>query len=268
MSATPPVVLTVAGSDPSGGAGIQADLKTIHAHGGYGAAVSTLLTVQNTHGVEQVEHLSADLIRSQLANLLGDLEPRAAKTGALGSRSTAHVLGSIMAQTDFPWVVDPVWLPTRGHPLAKGDVIEAYKEAILPRAALLTPNTVEAGLLTEMPVRSLDEAREAAKRIVELGTRTVLIKGGHFEGEDRGTDVLLHDGAITELPATELLEGRFHGTGCALSAAIATRLAFGDDMPTAVTTAKSWLTGALRAAFPVGKGALPVNHLWPVDDKP
>ena len=268
MSGTPPVVLTVAGSDPSGGAGIQADLKTIHTHGGYGAAVSTLLTVQNTHGVEQVEHLSADFIRSQLANLLGDVEPRAAKTGALGTRSTAHVLGSIMAQTDFPWVVDPIWLPTQGHPLAKGDIIEAYKETILPRAALVTPNTVEAGLLTDMPVRSLEEAREAAQRIVELGTPTVLIKGGHLEGEDRGTDLLLHDGAITELPATELLEGRFHGTGCALSAAIATRLAFGDDIPTAVATAKTWLTGALRAAFAVGKGALPVNHLWPVDAKP
>lgn len=268
MSGAPPVVLTVAGSDPSGGAGLQGDLKTIHQHGGYGAAVPTLITVQNTHGVEDVEHLPADLVRSQLANLLGDLEPRAAKTGALGSRGIVHVLGSIMAQTDFPWVVDPVWLPTRGHPLAKGDIVDAYKEAILPKAALLTPNAQEAGLLAEMPVRSLADARAAARRIRELGAKAVLVKGGHLEGEDRGTDLLLVDDELFELAPSDVLTGRFHGTGCALSAAIATRLAFGHDIRSAVETAKSWLTGALRHAQPAGKGAWSVNHLWPVGEKP
>lgn len=268
MSGTPPVVLTVAGSDPSGGAGLQADLKTIHQHGGCGAAVPTLITVQNTRGVEAVELLSPDLVHAQLRNLLDDLQPQAAKTGALGTPATARVVGSVMAETEFPWVVDPVWLPSRGRPLAKGDVVKAYKEAVLPRAALVTPNVQEAALLSEVVVRTVADAREAAERITKLGAPSVLIKGGHLEGAVRGTDVLLHDGAITELPAADFVPGRFHGTGCALSAAIATRLARGDDIPSAVAIAKAWLTQALRESFSVGQGALPVNHLWPVRDKP
>ena len=268
MSDTPPVVLTVAGSDPSGGAGVQADLKTIHQHGAYGAAVPTLITVQNTEGVEEVELLSPDLVRGQLSGLLGDVEVAAAKTGALGSPGVAHVVGSFMKETRFPWVVDPVWLPTRGRPLSKGDIVEAYKEAVVPRAALVTPNVQEAALLAEMAVRSLADAREAAERIARLGASAVLVKGGHLEGSARGTDVLLHDGEVIELPPAEIVAGRFHGTGCALSAAIATRLALGQDIPAAVEGAKAWLTGALAHAFAVGKGAKPVNHFWPMDAKP
>ena len=268
MSDAPPAVLTVAGSDPSGGAGVQADLKTIQQHGGYGAAVPTLITVQNTEGVEEVELLSPDLVRAQLSSLLGDVELAAAKTGALGSPAVAHVVGSFMKETRFPWVVDPVWLPTRGRPLSKGDIVEAYKEVLVPRAALVTPNAQEAALLAEMAVRSLADAREAAERIARLGASAVLVKGGHLEGSARGTDVLLHDGEVTELPPTEIVAGRFHGTGCALSAAIATRLALGQDIPAAVEGAKAWLTGALAHAFAVGKGAKPVNHFWPMDAKP
>jgi hydroxymethylpyrimidine/phosphomethylpyrimidine kinase len=268
MSDAPPAVLTVAGSDPSGGAGVQADLKTIQQHGGYGAAVPTLITVQNTEGVEEVELLSPDLVRAQLSSLLGDVELSAAKTGALGSPAVAHVVGSFMRETRFPWVVDPVWLPTRGKPLSKGDIVEAYKEVLVPRAALVTPNAQEAALLAEMAVRSLADAREAAERIARLGASAVLVKGGHLEGSARGTDVLLHDGEVTELPPTEIVAGRFHGTGCALSAAIATRLALGQDIPAAVEGAKAWLTGALAHAFAVGKGAKPVNHFWPMDAKP
>ena len=268
MTDAPPVVLTVAGSDPSGGAGLQADLKTIHQHGGYGAAVPTLITVQSTEGVAQVEFLSPDLVRAQVGSLLADLELVAAKTGALGSPAVAHVMGSLMEQTRFPWVVDPVWLPTRGTPLAKGDVVGAYKEAVIPRAALVTPNAQEAALLAEMPVRRLEDAREAAERIAALGVEAVLIKGGHLEGSARGTDVLLHEGVLTELAPAEVVLGRFHGTGCALSAAIATRLALGHEVLAAVEGAKAWLTGALAHAFAVGRGAIPVNHSWPLDDKP
>ena len=268
MSDAPPVVLTVAGSDPSGGAGVQADLKTIHQHGGYGTAVPTLITVQNTDGVEEVELLSPDLVRAQLASLLADVEPAAAKSGALGSPAVAHVLGAFMEETPFPWVVDPVWLPTRGKPLSRGDVVEAYKDAVIPRAALVTPNAQEAGLLAEVPVRSLEDARDAAERIAVLGARAVLVKGGHLEGSDRGTDLLLYEGKVSELPALEVVPGRFHGTGCALSAAIATRLASGEDLPAAVEGAKAWLTGALAHAFAVGRGAKPVNHFWPLDAKP
>lgn len=268
MTGAPPIVLTVAGSDPSGGAGLQADLKTMHQHGVYGAAVPTLLTVQTTDEVKSVDLLSADLVRAQLAALLLDLEPAAAKTGALGSPAVAKVLASIMAESRFPWIVDPVWLPTRGRPLSRGDIVEAYKDAILPHAALLTPNTQEAALLVEMPVRSLEDAHVAVARIAELGPAAVLLKGGHLEGPDRGTDLLYYEGRATELPAAELVPGRFHGTGCALSAAIASRLALGDDIPSAVQGAKAWIGAALAQAFSVGKGARPVNHLCPLARKP
>ena len=268
MTVAPPTVLTVAGSDPSGGAGLQADLKTIHQHGAYGAAVPTLITGQDSLEVGRVELLSAELVLAQLSAVLSDLEPVAAKAGALGSPEVARALGSIMEETRFGWVVDPVWLPTRGMPLSKGDMVSAYRDAVIPRAALVTPNVQEAALLAGVPVRSLEGAREAAKRIAALGAQAVLVKGGHLEGSARGTDVLLHEGEVTELAATEVVSGRFHGTGCALSAAIATRLAFGQPTPAAVEGAKAWLTGALAHAFAVGRGAKPVNHFWPLDDKP
>jgi len=268
MTEAPPIVLTVAGSDPSGGAGLQADLKVIQRHGAYGAAVPTLITVQDSLEVRQVELLPADLVRAQLSAVLSDLEPAAAKAGALGSPEVAQVLGSIMEKTRFSWVVDPVWLPSRGAPLSKGDMVAAYKDAIIPHAELLTPNANEAALLAEMPVRSLDDARKAAERIAGLGAAAVLIKGGHLEGADRGTDLLLHDGELSVLRTAAIVPGRFHGTGCVLSAAIASRLAFGADLPAAVDGAKAWLAGAIAHAFAVGKGAKPVNHLWPLDEKP
>lgn len=268
MTSAPPIVLTVAGSDPSGGAGLQADLKTIQQHGAYGAAVATLITAQNTEEVGAVELLSTDLVRKQLTSVLADLEPAAAKTGALGTPEVARLLGSVMDKTRFGWVVDPVWLPSRGRPLSKGAVVEAYKDAVIPHAALVTPNAQEASLLAEMPVRSIEDAHDAAERIAALGAAAVLVKGGHLEGSARGTDLLLHRGEVSVLRAAELVPGRFHGTGCALSAAIASRLAFGEDIPTAVDGAKAWLSAALAHAFAVGKGAMPVNHLWPLDGKP
>jgi hydroxymethylpyrimidine/phosphomethylpyrimidine kinase len=268
MSDAPPIVLTVAGSDPSGGAGLQADLKTIHQHGCYGAGVPTLLTVQSTGGVAGVELLSAESVGAQLRCLLDDVKPAAAKAGALGSPEVAELLGAIMEETPFPWVVDPVWRPSRGRPISRGSIVEAYKGSVIPRAALVTPNAQEASLLAEMPVRSLDDAEEASERIAALGAGAVLIKGGHLEGDDRGTDLLRHDGGVTRLAANRVVPGRFHGTGCALSAAIASRLAHGDELASAVRGAKGWLTGALVHAFSVGKGAIPVNHLWDVDPKP
>jgi hydroxymethylpyrimidine/phosphomethylpyrimidine kinase len=261
-------VLTVAGSDPSGGAGLQADLKTIHQHGAYGAAVATLITAQNTRGVERVEVLSAELVRVQLDSLLDDMAPRAAKTGALGSRDIVREVGLVAEAASFPWVVDPVWAPSRGQALSTGDLADAFRKYLMPHATLVTPNAEEASRLADMPVRTLDEAAAAASRIASFGAKAVLVTGGHLEGAARGTDVLFYEGAVRELPAGMVVEGDFHGTGCALSAAIASRLAFGDDIPTAVACAKVWLEGALAHAFAVGKGAKPVNHLWDVGSKP
>lgn len=268
MTTVPPIVLTVAGSDPSGGAGLQADLKTFHQHGAYGMAVPTCLTVQSTRGVSDVEALAPSLVKAQLDTLLEDLAPKAAKTGALGSADTARVVGAIMAETELPWVVDPVWRPTQGRPLAQGDIVEAYREAVIPRAALLTPNVEEAGLLTGMPIRDLREARQAAERLLELGAGAVLLKGGHLEGAARGTDVLALGSGLHELRAERVVDGSFHGTGCALSASIAARLALGADLHTAVAGAKRWLGGALAHALSLGKGAKLVNHLWPLPDEP
>lgn len=268
MTETPPIVLSVAGSDPSGGAGLQADLKTIQQHGGYGAAVPTLLTVQSTGGVAGVDLLSGESVDAQLRCLLEDVTPAAAKTGALGSPEVAAVVGATIARTSFPWVVDPVWLPSRGRPIAQGSIVEAYKACVIPHATLVTPNAKEASLLAELPVRSADDAEKAARRIASLGARAVLIKGGHLEGSDAAIDVLLDSGRVTRLVPDRLVAGSFHGTGCALSAAIATRLAHGEELTSAVRAAKAWLTGALANAFSIGKGAMPVNHLWPVEQKP
>ena len=263
-----PIVLTVAGSDPSGGAGLQADLKTIHRHGAYGTAVATLITAQNTCGVERVEVLSAELVRVQLDSLLDDMVPRAAKTGALGSPDIVRDVAAVVAETSFPWVVDPVWAPSRGQPLSTGDLADVFREHLIPHASLVTPNAVEASQLADMPIRTLEEAGVAASRIASLGAKAVLVTGGHLEGAARGTDVLFCEGTGRELPAGLVVEGDFHGTGCALSAAIASRLAFGDEIPTAVARAKVWLEGALAHALSVGKGAKPVNHLWDVGSKP
>ena len=268
MSDAPPIVLTVAGSDPSGGAGLQADLKTIHQHGCYGVAVPTLLTVQSTGGVAGVELLRGETVEAQLQCLFEDVTPAAAKTGALGSAAVMEVVGAAMKSSSYAWVVDPVWLPSRGRPLSEGSVVEAYKAHLLPHAALVTPNAKEASLLAEVPVRSAADAEAAARRIAALGARAVLVKGGHLEGDDRAIDTLLHDGEVLRLPAERVVPGDFHGTGCALSAAVASRLARGEDLVSAVRAAKAWLGGALAHAFAVGKGAVPVNHLWPVDPKP
>ena len=165
-------------------------------------------------------------------------------------------------------MVDTVWLPSRGTPLSRGDVIDAYREVIIPLATLVTPNAQEAALLAEQPVRSLEEARRAAESIAVLGARAVLVKGGHLEGDARGTDILFLEGEHHQLSSTDVVPGRFHGTGCALSAAIATHLAFDEGIQPSVTQAKTWLTAGLRHAFAVGKDALPVNHLWAVEDEP
>lgn len=261
----PPVVLTIAGSDPSGGAGIQADLKTIHRHGGYGASVLTVLTMQNTQGVTRAEAVPHDVVRDQLRSVLTDLAPAAVKTGALGSAAVVREVGEVARRSEVPWVVDPVSLPSRGVPLGDGLLAEALAAELLPHATLVTPNAREAAELAGFPVETLADANRAAEQIAALGCRSVLVTGGHFAGDTRGTDLLWDTGRAFELPPSQVLAGEFHGTGCALSAAIATRLARGEPLPEAVKRSKAWLESALATAFPVGAGAKPVNHLAPLD---
>lgn len=257
------VALTIAGSDPSGGAGIQADLKTFHQHGVYGAAVVTLLTVQNTRGVTAVEVMRPELVRDQIVAVVDDVPPRAAKTGALGSAAVVRAVAELAARFAFPLVVDPVMISKHGAPLLDDDAARALREELLPRATLITPNAPEASALSGIDVRNRESARQAAHVIAQLGARAVLVKGGHLAGE-QAIDVLLVDGEVHELSASRVETRHTHGTGCTYAAAITARLARGEAILPAVTLAKRWLTDALRGAPGLGGGIGPVNHFAPV----
>ncbi|MCU1261887.1 MAG: phosphomethylpyrimidine kinase [Bryobacterales bacterium] len=249
-----PVALTIAGSDPSGGAGLQADLKIFHQFGVYGQAVATLLTVQNTLGVQRVETLPAELVIDQLSALLEDFPPNAAKTGALGSAEIVQALASAAERFGFPLVVDPVMLSKGGAALGTMNL-----RALIPHAALITPNLSEAAALSGFPVDSVSDMRRAAAALHDLGARAVLVKGGHLEGE-QAIDVLLYEGRYSEFPAPRIETPHTHGTGCAYSAAITALLACGLVLPKAVERAKAFVTAAIRTNPGLGLGAGPLNH--------
>ena len=257
-----PVALTIAGSDPSGGAGIQADLKTFHQHRTYGASVVTLLTVQNTRGVTRVHHMPVDLVLAQLDAVASDIPPLAAKTGALGTAPLVEALARAARGFAFPLVVDPVMISKHGAPLLDAPAVAALRRDLLPRASLITPNAHEAAALSGREVRDLAGARDAARAIADLGAAAVLVKGGHIEGPP--IDVLWAGGELIELPAERVATRHTHGTGCTYSAAITARLARGEPLLEAVRGAKAWLTEALRRAPGLGAGVGPVDHLTPV----
>ncbi len=252
------VALTIAGSDPSGGAGIQADLKTFHKHGVYGMSVVTLLTVQNTVEVKAVEVLPASFVMSQLRTVLEDIRPAAAKTGALGNSDVIEALADAAASFDFPLVVDPVMISKHGAPLLKDLARSALKERLLPRAFLVTPNLHEASLLSGMPVTDTASMEEAARRIEALGPKAVLVKGGHLEAE--AVDILFSEGKMTRFSAPRINTRHTHGTGCTYSAAITAELARGRPLPVAVACAKKFITRAIETNPGLGHGCGPVNH--------
>mgnify|MGYP001585072046 CR=1 FL=1 len=253
--------LTIAGSDPSGGAGLQADLKTFHQHGVYGMAAVSLLTVQNTLGVLRVEIMSPDLLREQVEAVLADIPPAAVKTGALGSAALIEVVATLRLRV--PLVVDPVMVSKHGHPLLAEAAQEALRSKLLPVTTLLTPNTQEAQVLLGRPVDTLARAQEAAAALALLGPKAVLVKGGHLSGPD-AVDVLFYDGRTVHVSAPRIDAKHTHGTGCAYSAAITSRLAMGQTLEDAVRGAKAWLTSALGSAPGLGHGVGPINHHAPV----
>jgi hydroxymethylpyrimidine/phosphomethylpyrimidine kinase len=253
-----PVALTIAGSDPSGGAGIQADLKTFHQFGVYGEAVVTLLTVQNTVRVSRVECLSAELVVDQIRAVVEDIRPMAAKTGALGGRAIVEAVAEIAVEFDFPLVVDPVMISKHGAPLMAEDAREAVREKLLPRAYLLTPNLAEAEALAGFAIRDVSGMRRAAEALARRGARAVLVKGGHLEGA--AVDVLYQDGVWHEFTAPRIDTPHTHGTGCTYSAAITAGLARGATLLEAVSRAKAYITEAIRTAPQLGSGSGPVNH--------
>ncbi len=253
-----PVALTIAGSDPSGGAGIQADLKTFHQFGVYGEAVITLITVQNTMAVSRVEILAADLVADQLEAVLADIPPAAAKTGALGSPQVIERVAALAAQFRFPLVVDPVMISKHGAALMTESAQRVLRERLLPRAFLVTPNLAEAEALTGRSITDVAAMREAGRRIRQLGAANVLVKGGHLAGT--AVDVLVTAGGVEELESARIETRHTHGTGCTYSAAITAELAKGSSLVSAVRRAKSFITEAIRTNPGFGRGSGPVNH--------
>ena len=253
-----PVALTIAGSDPSGGAGIQADLKTFHQFGVYGEAVITLLTVQNTRRVSRVECLDPQLVVEQLNAVLEDIPPLAAKTGALGSAALIEALAGLAPAFRFPLVVDPVMISKHGSPLLPAEAVDAFRRLLLPCAALLTPNLPEASALTGLPIHDAEGMKEAAIRLQGLGARAVLVKGGHLDSA--ATDILLDLTGLHEFPAERIDTRNTHGTGCTYSAAITALMARGESLVGAVRRAKCYITEAIRTNPGLGSGSGPVNH--------
>jgi hydroxymethylpyrimidine/phosphomethylpyrimidine kinase len=257
-----PHVLSVAGSDPSGGAGIQADLKTFQAFGAYGMAVITSLTAQNTRGVEGIHDVPAEFVSAQIRTLLDDCRVDAGKTGMLKSPEIiAAVAEGLAGALDGRLVVDPVMIATSGDRLIEDRAVASLRRLLFPLAAVVTPNRQETEALTGRPLRGPADARDAGLTILEDGPRAVLVKGVRDGGEF--LDVLVTRDGVREyrMPALDVPET--HGTGCTFSSAIAAGLAGGRDLADAVARAKDFVWRAIRDAVPVGGGSLPLNHRVP-----
>ena len=253
-----PVALTVAGSDPSGGAGIQADLKTFHQFGVYGAAAITLVTVQNSTGVDRVRLLDAELVEQQIRAVLEDLPVAVVKTGALGSAALVRVVARLQREYGFALVVDPVLLSTHGRELLAASAVEALLDDLLPAALLVTPNLAEAAALTGLRVDDLATMAEAARAIHRRAGAFVLVKGGHLAGD--ALDLLWDGTQVQEFRAPRIDSRHTHGTGCTYSAAIAAGLALGRPLHAAIANAKAYVTAAIRTAPGLGTGHGPLNH--------
>jgi hydroxymethylpyrimidine/phosphomethylpyrimidine kinase len=260
---TVPVALTIAGSDSSGGAGIQADLKTFASLGVYGASVITALTAQNTSGVRGIHLVPADFVTAQIDAVFSDLEVKAVKIGMVAQRATIEAIAAGLARWSPKHVVlDPVMVATSGDHLLAGDAVASLRRELIPRASLITPNLPEAAALLDGPVAESEAAiASQGERLLAMGCGAVLIKGGHGQGSE-SIDYLFAGGQTIALAAPRIATGNTHGTGCSLSSAIAASLARGEDLDTAVRTAKAWISAAIAAAdrLGVGRGHGPVHH--------
>ncbi|MFJ5233484.1 bifunctional hydroxymethylpyrimidine kinase/phosphomethylpyrimidine kinase [Kitasatospora sp. NPDC088391] len=257
----PPRVLTVAGSDSGGGAGIQADLKTMLALGVHGMSVITAVTAQNSLGVQGYWELPAEAVRAQYRSVVDDIGVQAVKTGMLASIELVETVAGLLADTAAPVVVDPVGVSKHGDALLAAEAVATVRERLLPVATLATPNLHEVTQLTGRTVTREDEMLDAAKALRDLGPAWALIKGGHLDGE--AADLLLGPAGETHWYRAPRHDNRHtHGTGCTLASAIAAELAKGHPVPTAVAHAKTYVTGAIREGFALGAGIGPVDHFW------
>ncbi|MER5322219.1 bifunctional hydroxymethylpyrimidine kinase/phosphomethylpyrimidine kinase [Streptosporangium roseum] len=257
---TPPRVLTVAGSDSGGGAGIQADLKTMMALGVHGMSVIAAVTAQNSLGVQGYWELPPEAVRAQLDSVLGDIGAQAIKTGMLASPVLVETVAEVLAGVDVPVVVDPVGVSKHGDALLAPEAVDTVKSLLLRTATVVTPNLWEVLQLTGVKVEDERDLRRAADAVLELGPTWALIKGGHLPGAPVD---LLTDGTREFRLTAERHDNRHtHGTGCTLASAIASYLALGEDVPAAVERAKAYVTGAIAHGFPLGRGIGPVDHAW------
>ncbi len=255
-------VLTIAGSDSGGGAGIQADIKAMSANGVFAMSAITAITAQNTEEVTDVFELPVSIIAAQIDAVFDDFEVAAVKTGMLASSEIVKVVAKLLKpQNVANLVVDPVMIAKNGHPLLKPDAIEAVIKELIPLALVVTPNIHEAQQLSGVEIKTLPDARKAAKIIRKMGCRHVLIKGGHLL-TDRGTD-LLYDGQFFEVFKGEFINtAHTHGTGCTYASAIAAHLALGKPLNQAVKAAKAYTTEAIRHGLAIGHGTGPTNHFY------
>ena len=256
------VALTIAGSDSSGGAGIQADIKTFQAHGVYGMSVITAVTAQNTQKVYDIQEIRPQLVQDQITCLFEDITVHAVKIGMVSSIELITAIAAALKKVNPPAVVlDPVMISKSGYRLLKPDAQEALVQHLFPLAEVVTPNIYEAEMLVGKKIRTLDEMKDAAKLILKLSANKVVVKGGHL-GEAVATDILYDGSRFQELQSDRIDTQNTHGTGCTFSSAIAANLALGNDFFAAVTLAKKYITGAIRHSLTIGKGFGPTHHFF------
>lgn len=258
--AAPPRVLTIAGSDSGGGAGIQADLKTMLALGTHGMSVLTVVTAQNSLGVQGTWELPVEAVRAQYRSVVDDIGVQAVKTGMLASAELVETVAELLAGTEAPTVVDPVGISKHGDSLLAASALESVRTKLLPVATVATPNLDEVAQITGVRVESEDGLRRAAEALLTFGPRWALIKGGHLSGD--AVDLLTDGTEEHWLRAPRHDNRHTHGTGCTLASAIAVGLAEGRTVPEAVRAAKEYVTGAIAAGFALGAGIGPVDHGW------
>lgn len=255
------IVLTIAGTDPTGGAGVQADLKTMMAHKVYGESVITALVAQNTMGVRDIMNVTPTFLAEQFDCVFEDIYPDAIKIGMVSETELIKTIVEKLRQYDAKnIVVDPVMVTTSGSCLLADSALHALKEELIPMASVITPNIPEAEVLTGMNIHSKEDMVVAAQKIAEAYKGYILIKGGHFE--TRADDLIYYQGECTWLESEHIQNPNAHGTGCTLSSAIACNLAMGFDMIESIKLAKDYISGALRANLDLGKGRGPLNHCW------
>lgn len=276
MPPAQPVVLSIAGFDPSSGAGVTADIKTLAAHGCYGVGCITALTVQSTTGITQVQPVSGKMVQETLEELAADFSIAAIRIGMLGSGEVVEAVAKFLKSASWPNVVlDPIFKSSSGAELLDDAAISQLKNLLLPLATVITPNVFEATALTGLAVGNLAEMKAAASRLHDLGARNIVVTGGDVTGDrpEKAIDLLsaeTGDGVFSqsEFASDRVRSNSTHGTGCAFATAVAANLALGKQLYDAVVMAKAYVKKAISTAYPLGKGQGPLNHLYRLEEQP